>query len=439
MFTTLNNSHFPISNKNVVNYSLQFRAPNIVIGATQSSVFCITSGKEPHRESDFMKYPEGINKKIRNLEDAGYILPASLAAIIIFLAIILDVLFGNQLIGGNRLLLIVIGIGGSLYVIIQILLIAPRIRNQRKMNIWVNAGISGLGFSVFAFVLGETYYIFYSVLLILAVSANSILSDRGPTYFLIIFSGASFIYSRFEYPTNFIDWTILFIPSLAAFVVTETILRLRRATHNHILRLESINVLSQQIISSLETEQVLTIINAAIQKTLTADTYFVGLLEGDFIRLELFYDDGEYFNGVRIPKSGSLSAWVIENRKPLFVPDLRDEVQLEGVQSIRIGKDKPSLSWMGVPIKTANINGLLAVGSNKVNAFSTTDYELLLFLAQHAALALDNTVHHKLVQKQSQLDSLTGTFNHRHFLKVLQSYIDESPITADSKLNHVGY
>ena len=52
--------------------------------------------------------------------------------------------------------------------------------------------------------------------------------------------------------------------------------------------------------------------------------------------------------------------------------------------------------------------------------------ELLSNLAQHAALALDNTVHHKQVEEQSRLDSLTGTYNHRYFLKALQDHIDQA-------------
>jgi diguanylate cyclase (GGDEF)-like protein len=51
--------------------------------------------------------------------------------------------------------------------------------------------------------------------------------------------------------------------------------------------------------------------------------------------------------------------------------------------------------------------------------------ELLSNLAQHAALALDNTVHHKKVEEQSRLDSLTGTYNHGYFLQALKEHIDQ--------------
>jgi diguanylate cyclase (GGDEF)-like protein len=79
-------------------------------------------------------------------------------------------------------------------------------------------------------------------------------------------------------------------------------------------------------------------------------------------------------------------------------------------------------------MRTAHVNGLLAVGSYKANAFTHTDMELLANMAQHAALALDNTFHHKQVEKQSRLDSLTGTYNHRYFLKALQEHVDDAHI-----------
>lgn len=376
-----------------------------------------------------MKHPDFPKKNIRNLDEIGYVLPSSLAAIIIFLAIILDVLFGDQLTGNKSKLPFAIGIIGCVYVILQILIVVPRVKTQNKIYIWINACISGIGIGLFTLVLGNANHTFFSVLLILAVSASSILSERHPTYLLIAISGFFYIYAHREDLTLFLNWIIHFIPIIASIVVTETILRLRGATLNHIRRLEIINFFSQQIISSLKTDQVLTILNAALQKALAADTYFVGLADKDNINLELFYDDGEYFEGIKVPLKGSLSGWVIENGQPLFISDLRQDIHLNGAQRIPIGKNKSALSWMGVPMKATNINGLLAVASYKANAFSTSDFELLWNMAHHAALALDNTMHHKLVEEQSQLDSLTGTFNHRHFLEVLQDQIDTTHLS----------
>ena len=159
-----------------------------------------------------------------------------------------------------------------------------------------------------------------------------------------------------------------------------------------------------------------------------ADTYFVGILKGSEIQFDLFYDDGEYYSGVKVPVEGTLSGWVIKNQKELFLPDLRQEVELEGVEIFVVGKEKKSLSWMGVPLKATNVTGLLALGSYRPNAFDSADMELLSNLAQHITLALDNTIRHAQVEEQARLDSLTGVYNHGYFLKKLAEQAQDATI-----------
>jgi hypothetical protein len=222
-----------------------------------------------------MKAPGFFRKNVKYQEDAGYVYPSSIAAIIIFLVIILDVLIGNQSPGEKRFITFSLGLGGGLYVFFQSMLIAPRLQKYRRLYIWVNAAISGLGLSVLALALNEVHHTFYSILLILTVTSISILSGRGPTYLLIALSGITYILVHQQTISGFLDWSIYIAPIIASVVITETILRLRQATENQIRRLETINTFSQQINSSLETNQVLSLLNAALQKALTADSYYV--------------------------------------------------------------------------------------------------------------------------------------------------------------------
>ncbi len=168
------------------------------------------------------------------------------------------------------------------------------------------------------------------------------------------------------------------------------------------------------------------LLNAAFQNAVEADTYFVGFREGDEMRLELVYDDGEYFENQRTPLDGSLSSWVLTNHRSLFLPDLRKEVTLPGVRLVLVGKHKTSLSWMGVPMQNEDIDGIIAIGSYRPNAFDRADLELLNGLAQHAAQALHNSHEHAEVELRSQLDSLTGVYNHGNFLKLLEQRVDEA-------------
>ncbi len=143
------------------------------------------------------------------------------------------------------------------------------------------------------------------------------------------------------------------------------------------------------------------------QNALEADSYYIGVVDGDDLRLELIYDDGEFFENVKMKKKGTLSNWVIKNQQELFLPDLRQNIQLEDVEMIIIGKQKTSLSWMGVPMRGSHVDGIMAISSYRPNAFDRSDMELLSTIAQRAALALDNTYQHALVEEQARLDSLT--------------------------------
>jgi diguanylate cyclase (GGDEF)-like protein len=102
---------------------------------------------------------------------------------------------------------------------------------------------------------------------------------------------------------------------------------------------------------------------------------------------------------------------------------------LDGVKSFIMGKNKTSLSWIGIPLKAENITGVLALASYSANAFDRADLELLINLGQHVTLALDNTIRHAQVEKQTQLDSLTNVYNHGHFLKRLAEQSEEALMT----------
>ncbi len=377
-----------------------------------------------------MRFQEFFRKFIKYQEDAAFVYPSAIAAAFIFFAIVLDLIVGNPSLPRERLIAFGVGFGGSLYVLLQIMLIVPRLPKYRRVYIWVNAIVSGIGLSLLVFVLDTAHHTFYSVLLILTVTSVSIFSGRRPTYLLIGISGFTYILAHQMLPSGFLNWTIHILPIITSVAVTETILRLRQITQNQIRSLESINTFSQRINSSLETKQVLSLLNASLQKAIAADSYFVGLVENDTIRLDLFYDDGEFFSDLEIPIENTLAGWVVENKSSLFLPDLRNGIPIPAIERRKIGKDRMSNSWIGVPINSVHIRGLLAISSYKANAFSHTDMELLSNMAQHAALALDNTVHHKQVEEQSRLDSLTGTYNHRYFLQALQEHIDEARHTG---------
>jgi len=295
---------------------------------------------------------------------------------------------------------------------------------------WVFSVISGIAIGLLPSLLPPHLMELFHILVILCVFVVAIGSGRiqaGVTLFLTFFISLPGNVQQFLSLRTTLEYIAPFVISAIA---TETYIRIKSTTQQHIHRLETINRVSRQLMLSLDASQVLALLNATILDTLEADSYFVGTVKGDNICLDLMYDDGEFFNGTELPLGGTLSGWVIKNQKQLFLPDLREDVQLEGVEVRIIGKEKASLAWIGVPLKSPNITGLMAMASYQPNAFDLGDLELLSSLAQHVTLALDNSVRHAQVEEQARLDSLTRVYNHGYFLKKLA---EQAEATSSSR------
>ena len=294
---------------------------------------------------------------------------------------------------------------------------------------WVYAFTNIIGLGLLTYILPPYLSEIFYVMVVFGVISVAVVSGRYQAYGTLVGILAVSLPGHTQHIVNIESTLDHFLPFVISVVALEAILRIKDAAQQHIHRLETINRVSRQIMLSLNTEQTMSLLTAAIQDALEADTYFIGLVKGNEIHLDLFYDGGEYFNGTRVPLDGTLSGWVIRNQKELFLHDLRKDIKLDGVEDFVIGRDKTSLSWMGVPLKSVNVMGVIALGSYKPNAFDRGDMELLSNLAQHVTVALNNTFQHAQVEEQARLDSLTGVYNHGYFLERLAEQAEESSIT----------
>ncbi|MBI2759340.1 MAG: GGDEF domain-containing protein [Chloroflexi bacterium] len=350
-------------------------------------------------------------------------LPSTVASVIV---LVLTMLNGSLLWPVDPLkarLLSGLGMIGIAYIIVLNILVLPNAAPNPFFN-WLNAFVTPLELGLLTFTVSAQLDIYIGVLLILAVISSSITSERGPSYTMILLSAVTEIFVRQHYGLR--GFTLHISIMLIAIITVETVGQLKNLSRSHIRRLEIITEFSRQIASSLNAKQVMSLLNAALQNAVKADTYFVGIREGSEMRLELIYDDGKYYENQRTSLDGSLSGRVFENHESLFLPDLRKEVRLPGVRIVLIGKHKTSLSWMGVPMRSGSVDGIIVIGSYRPNAFNRADLELLSSLALHAAQALHNAYDHAGVELQAQLDSLTGVYNHGHFLKILKEQADQT-------------
>lgn len=326
-------------------------------------------------------------------------------------------------------LLLAFGLLGILYLVILDFVIIPHPRYSPSYG-WTNALLSAFGLIILSYSIPNSLDAYVGVLLVLSVITNSIIADRGPSYVLIVLVTIGGLAIHPDLLQSLAYWTLLLSMAIMATIILETVQQLKGHARTHIRRLETVAEFNRHISSTLDTHQVMALLSAAFQNAVEADTYFVGIREADQLRLELCYDDGEYFDNQRVKLEGSLSSWVLENQRSLFLPDLRKEVELPGVRLVLVGKHKTSLSWLGVPMRGANVDGIICIGSYRPNAFDRGDLELLNALALHAAQALDNTHQHQQVELRAQMDSLTGLYNHGNFLLLLKGQLEAATLES---------
>ncbi len=191
-------------------------------------------------------------------------------------------------------------------------------------------------------------------------------------------------------------------------------------------RLEVLNRIATIVSSTIELDELLRELYELLIQVIPADTYYVGLVDWTrkVIDLKLLLDLEESFEGVSIPLDQGLAGYVAREHKPLLIGYFQREQDTLPVKPVIIGKPRMSESWLGVPFgKDGHTQGILAVASYIPHAFDDEDLQLLMNVAQQASLAIDNARHHAEVEERARRDSLTGAYNHGHFLSALRQAV----------------
>ncbi len=347
------------------------------------------------------------------------ILPAIIVGMILLLVTIGSTLMLHpELSVLNQAVLIFYGIGGCGY--IGLYYWAYTVRPRNPLYAWSNAVIAGVTLGALIYLVPQNIDLLIYSLVFITVLSTSVVSNRGHSYLVIAIITTFHGMHHYLNAIPPIEWIIHILFFVVALIIVETIQKVKSLSRVQMERLEIVNEISAQIGSTLETGELISLLNTALQNTLDADTYYLGTQKGDELQMQLFYDDGEYFEDIKYKLEGTLSGWIIKNQEPLFLPDLRKPLNLEGIEIVTVGKPKDSLSWMGVPMTGEFVHGLIVIASYRPNAFNRSDFELLINITQRAAFALDNTYQHALVEEETRLDSLTRVYNHGFFIKNLR-------------------
>jgi diguanylate cyclase (GGDEF)-like protein len=352
------------------------------------------------------------------------LLPAVMVGIVLLAATIASSLAGFESVtASQRNWLLICGVLFVSHIVFYYSI--HKMENNQELFVWINSLTASAILCALSFLLPPSLrYLIYTLVFVSALPPSLMVTTPGPSH-VLIFGVTTFHFVLTL--TNRLPQELVahFGFTITAFVGIQTVQQLRNLAARRIKRLEAINELSRKITSTLEQDEVIKLLTSAFQSALEADAYYVGTVHGDRLCIEFLYDDGEYYENLWVDRRGTLSNWVINNQQELFLPDLRKRLKLEGVEIVTVGSNKPTQSWMGVPMRGDHVDGFMAISSYRPNAFDRSDMELLSNIAQIAILALDNAYHHGQVEKQAQLDSLTEVYNHGHFIKVLRGQTRE--------------
>jgi len=96
------------------------------------------------------------------------------------------------------------------------------------------------------------------------------------------------------------------------------------------------------------------------------------------LRLELLFDDGEFYENQRVKLEGSLSGWVLDNQKKPVPARLAQRGAFIPRAGWRCGKaqEQPFVEWV-CPCEAKNVDGLIAISSYHPTPSDHADLELL--------------------------------------------------------------
>lgn len=172
--------------------------------------------------------------------------------------------------------------------------------------------------------------------------------------------------------------------------------------------------IAQQIVATLDYEQVLDLILKTIRGTFGYANCAILLIDEDQRHLYIGAANGYPRHIVRDIRLGidppqGITGRVAATGKMIYAPDIRRiRYYVRAIRSVR--------SEAAIPMRIrGELVGVLDIESERVNAFSPQDLRMFEMFASQAAIALENARLFNETRRLSLTDSLTRIANRRHF------------------------
>jgi diguanylate cyclase (GGDEF)-like protein len=187
---------------------------------------------------------------------------------------------------------------------------------------------------------------------------------------------------------------------------------------------EALQETSLAISSTLEFNRILNMILEQIGHVLVFDNASISLVQGDeFIIIAMRgFERVDGFVGSRWPLEGSPNQQVLQERRPVIIPDIEADYSLY----YQLPRDTIR-SVLMIPLFFKDlVVGFLNLGSQELDHFTAEDEHVAAAFAAQVAVALENSRLYEEAQRLATIDTLTGLYNRRHFFFLADREIERA-------------
>ncbi len=182
---------------------------------------------------------------------------------------------------------------------------------------------------------------------------------------------------------------------------------------------------SQEVISTLDAEQIYAATHRAVAQLMPADVFMVALLDAgqQVIQPAYFKDLNGDLEAPTIPAGHGMSGHVIESGQPLMIADIEAHPELD---RLHVGPPPRVHAVLAVPMQSGSHTfGVLSAQCYQPNAYTAEDQQTLSTLANQVAIALEKARLFKQERmRASQMDALNTIIAHVAAATELKTLLD---------------
>lgn len=198
--------------------------------------------------------------------------------------------------------------------------------------------------------------------------------------------------------------------------------RLYDTAHRRANELAVLIRLGHAISSNLDLHTVLDTTYHCVGQLMDNDSFWIATYEqgANYAKYLIKLDNGEYFPTHRFSIEDGFAGYTIRTGKPILTNDPSAFYQQKQIKSLRYGNLQLVKSLISVPLLIGNqVTGAMSTQSNRPNAYSNDELELLVKLAQPIAIALENArlfaaeraAHNRMSRLQAATQVLSTTLD----------------------------